>query len=309
MGTSYMVKITTTPGTTALDQYPNLALHLDAILDTINQQMSTWIPSSEISRFNASPDTSWFSVSKDLAFVVRKAQDVSELSEGAFDITIMPLVNLWGFGPENRTTRMPEEQELVDRLEWIGWQNLSVRTHPPALKKSIPQLTIDLSAIAKGFGADRLAEYLNRLRIENYFVEIGGEVRVRGENHLDKPWRVGISVPNAQGGVLKIIHTSRASIATSGDYHNYFEMHGKRYSHTIDPRTGVPITHNLASVTVVDSSCMMADAFATAIDVLGPDAGMDLARANNLAAFFIVRNNEAFVEKMTSRFSKLLKNN
>jgi thiamine biosynthesis lipoprotein len=308
MGTRYMVKITNAPGTNVLDQYPDLAQHLDAILDTVNQQMSTWIPLSEISRFNNSPDTSWFSVSKDLAFVVKKAQAVSEWSNGAFDITIMPLVNLWGFGPENRNMLVPDEQELSERLQWIGWQKLSVRANPPALKKSIPQLTIDLSAIAKGYGVDRLAIYLDGLGIEHYFVEIGGEVRVRGKNHLDQPWRVGISVPHSRGGLQKIVQTSRASIATSGDYYNYFEIDGERYSHTVDARTGRPITHPLASVTVVDSSCMMADAYATAINVLGPSAGMELALAKELNAFFIIRENNRFTEKMTPSFEQLLMN-
>ncbi len=308
MGTRYMVKITNAPGTSAQSQHPDLAQHLDTILDTVNQQMSTWIPLSEISRFNNSPDTNWFSVSKDLAFVVKKAQAVSEWSNGAFDITIMPLVNLWGFGPENRNVLVPDEQELSERLEWTGWQKLSVRANPPALKKSIPQLTIDLSAIAKGFGVDRLAGYLNDLGIEHYFVEIGGEVRVRGKNHLDQPWRVGISVPHIRGGLQKIIQTSRASIATSGDYHNYFESKGKRYSHTVDARTGRPITHHLASVTVVDSSCMMADAYATAINVLGPSAGMDFALSKELAVFFIIRNDNTFSEKMTPAFEQLLMN-
>ena len=189
----------------------------------------------------------------------------------------------------------------------VGYEKIHIDLSAPALKKEIPEVYCDLSAIAKGFGVDRIASYLDSLGINRYFIEIGGELRTKGHNHLGQPWRIGITSPAGQGELQKAIALNNMSMATSGDYHNYFERDGIRYSHTIDPRTGRPITHALASVTVLHKSCAYADGLATAINVMGPEKGFAYAEKHNLAVFMIVRQGDGFVEKMTSNFEALLK--
>jgi len=188
----------------------------------------------------------------------------------------------------------------------IGYKNISVRLSPPAVKKRIKEIYCDLSAIAKGFGVDRLAEYLDSEKISSYLIEIGGEVRARGKNNYNKWWRIGIASPTNTFGIQKVIDLKNRSMATSGDYRNYFEKDGIRYSHTINPKTGRPISHNLASVTVIDDSCLIADALATAINVLGPDKGYDFALKEDLAVFFVQKADNGFIEKSTPKFEKIL---
>ena len=243
--------------------------------------------------------TDWFAVSTEFASVVQFAQSVSQKTDGAFDITINPLVNAWSFGPDERTNTVPDS-ETLDRLKQVvGYQMLDVRMDPPAIKKSNPQLTIDLSAIAKGHGVDRVVEFLNAQGAKNVFVEIGGEVRVSGDK-AGQWWKVGIQVPDSAQTEVMIAHSLNTgsgndqAMATSGDYRNFFEADGVRYSHTIDPRTGNPVKHNLASVSVVGGSCMHADAWATAINVLGADEGLQLAQRENLDVLIVNRSGDDF---------------
>jgi thiamine biosynthesis lipoprotein len=315
MGTTFSVKalkpaeLESTP-TSKL----NLLLSNDIgeILEKVNRQMSTWLEDSEISRFNRYRETGWFNVSSDTALVTAEALRVSRLSGGAFDITVGPLVNLWGFGPEkiNADRQIPTDEQINGAMQKIGCQKLAARSVPPAIKKEIPELRCDLSAIAKGFGVDKVAEYLESRGYGNYLVEIGGEVRVKGINLKGTPWRVAIAAPGPGGEspYQKIVLLKNTAMATSGDYFNYFEKDGVRYSHTIDPVTGRPITHKLASVTVIHDSCMTADALATALDVMGPEKGYELAVKENLPVFLVIREGNAFVEKMTPQFKRLLEN-
>jgi thiamine biosynthesis lipoprotein len=306
MGTTYSIKVTGVEKS----QFDPAALQsgIDEVLTTVNQQMSMYIPNSEISRFNRSRTTDWFDISADTALVLDTALKVSRQSNGAFDITVGPLINLWGFGIKRRE-EIPEKSAIKEALKKIGYQHLSVRLDPPAVKKAIPELYCDLSAIAKGYGVDRVAKFLESRGIARYMVEIGGEVRTRGKNPQNRWWRIGIVSPNHFFGLQKIVYLKDTAMATSGDYRNYFEKDGVRYSHTIDPRTGRPITHHLASVTVIHPSCTMADALATAIDVQGPQKGYDLAIRQNLPTYFIIRRDNGFEEKMTPQFSKFLQNN
>jgi len=305
MGTTFTVKIsdTTLPQATNAEA---IEQHINDILTEVNRQMSTYLPDSEISQFNRSRSTDWFPVSSDFASVVQQALEIADMTGGAFDITVGPLVNLWGFGPENRPQRIPSDEEIerAQRLTGYGW--IAVRMSPPALKKEIPQLYCDLSAIAKGFGVDEVADYLGNLGVQNYMVEIGGEVRTKGQNPSDRPWQIGVESPDNPTGIEKIVSISGAALATSGDYFNYFEEAGVRYSHTIDPRTGRPITHKLASVTVIHDSCTMADGLATAINVLGPQAGFEFAQEQELAVYMIVREGDGFSSKMTAQFEAFL---
>ncbi len=309
MGTSFTVKIVTSESITQQLAPKYIEADINELLLQVNLQMSTYMKQSELSKFNRYQETDWFSVSADLAKVLRQSIKTSELSHGAFDMTVGPLVNLWGFGPENRPTKIPPDRDIETRKALIGYENITVRLNPPAVKKSKPAIYCDLSAIAKGFGVDKVADYLEKNRIENYMVEIGGEVRTRGHNSTGTAWRIGVESPDNPSGIEKVLLISDRAIATSGDYFNYFEENGVRYSHTIDPRTGRPITHKLASVTVVHTSCMVADAFATAIDVLGPEKGFDFAVQQNLPVFMLIRRDGQFVEKMTPNFRELLATN
>lgn len=306
MGTTYSVKVVrdrqfVNPLTEA-----SLKNGIDQCLMQVNQWMSTYLDDSEISRFNKYRGTDWFPVSYPLVQVFSEAIEISKKSNGAFDITVGPLVNLWGFGPEYRPTLIPSEPEIQERKARVGYERLSIQPDPPAVKKSIPELYCDLSAIAKGFGVDQVAHYLDSLAIRNYMVEIGGEIRVKGVNQNGKKWQIGIAAPDTGFGIKKIIGLTNLSVATSGDYRNYFEYNGVRYSHTIDPATGRPITHKLASVTVIQPNCMLADGWATAIDVLGPEKGYELASAEELPVLLIVRKDGEFIEKKTPEFEKII---
>lgn len=308
MGTTYTVKIIENSGSAGnneKDVYVHLKSGIKQVLLQINKQLSVFMDDSEISQFNHSESTDWFRLSRDTAWVMRQALSVSEKSGGAFDITIGPLVNLWGFG-SRKVNGVPDEDEIKQSLKIIDYKNISVRLSPPAVKKRIKEIYCDLSAIAKGFGVDRLAEYLDSEKISSYLIEIGGEVRARGKNNYNKWWRIGIASPTNTFGIQKVIDLKNRSMATSGDYRNYFEKNGIRYSHTIDPKTGRPISHNLASVTVIDDSCLVADALATAINVLGPDKGYDFALKEDLAVFFILKADNGFFEKSTPKFKKIL---
>ena len=299
MGTTYMVKVFG-----EISNADDLRIDVDAELRQVNDQMSTYLQSSEISRFNSSQSTDWFSVSADTARVVEVAQEVAEKTDGAFDITVGPIVNAWGFGPEKRTGHPPDASKLKTLQKSVGYEKLSARLDPPAIRKSVASLQIDLSAIAKGHAVDRLVELLAKAGADDVFVEVGGEVRTSGDKK-GEPWKVGIQLPENTMTVPMIAHAmgrgdgQDESMATSGDYRNYFEKDGKRYSHTIDPRTNAPIQHKLASVSVVHPSCMVADAWATAINVLGPDDGLEKAKQENLDVLLVTRTSKGYDMKAT----------
>jgi thiamine biosynthesis lipoprotein len=302
MGTTYSVKVIDPPTSVTA---ATLAPELDAVLLAVNAGMSTYLPESELSRFNAARETGWTDASPALVTVVDEALRVSALTRGAFDVTVGPLVNLWGFGPGRGGDRVPSDAEVEDARSRTGHARLQVRHDPPALRKATSDLYVDLSAIAKGYAVDQLAEHLEARQVGRYLVEVGGEVRGRGRNARGTPWRVAIERPSpAERSAYAVIPVDGVGVATSGDYRNYFEQDGRRYSHTIDPATGRPIEHTLASVTVVSPTAMTADALATGLMVLGPDAGYALAEREGIAAFFIVRDGEGFVDRATPAFTR-----
>jgi thiamine biosynthesis lipoprotein len=224
------------------------------------------------------------------------------------DITVGPLVNAWGFGPDARPETIPSDAEIAGLLEKVGYTKLVLDSESSSLRKSEPGLLCDLSAIAKGYGVDRVAEALDGLSIQDYMVEVGGEVRTRGLNDQGQAWRIGIERPSVEGRVIQqVLSLSNGAMATSGDYRNYYEVDGVRYSHMIDPRSGRPITHRLASVSIVEERCTRADGLATALLVLGPDEGYRLAVANDLAVLFMVKDDEeGFKGLATPAFERLL---
>ncbi len=291
MGTTYSVKVSLPPN--RKDWKAEASLAVDAELRRVNDQMSTYLQTSELSRFNDSASTDWFHVSPETAAVVEYALEVGKKSGGAFDVTVGPLVDRWSFGAGKRHQDVPSNEELEAIGMRIGQAHLAVRLDPPSLKKDIPDLRVDLSAIAKGHGVDRVVDVLSRLGAENVFVEIGGEVRVTGEKQTPggpQPWKVGIQKPDAMNNEIVLAYSMEdCAMATSGDYRNFFEVDGQRYSHTIDPVTHRPVQHNLASVTVIAPTCMVADAWATALDVVGPERAAELASRNDLDTLLITR--------------------
>ena len=280
-----------------------LQRQIEAELDAVENAMSTYVVHSDISRFNASTSTGWFPVGEDTCRAVETAQRVSRLSDGAFDVTVGPLVNLWGFGPDPVQLEPPPRSAIEAALERVDYRRLHTDCEQPALRKDRKDVYVDLSASAKGYAVDRLAELLDSRNVERYLVEIGGELRLRGLNADGEQWSIAIETPSdGERAVGRIIRLSDKAMATSGDYRNFFEYRGKRYSHTIDPRTGRPTTHGLASVTVIGDNAAFADALATALLVLGPTEGFDLAAREGLPAYFQVRRSEGFVERQTPDF-------
>lgn len=308
MGTTWMVKFRLPfnwrEGGSA-DYRTLIRESVDEELDVVNQRMSVFRPSSEISRFNRSVSTEWFAVSRELADLVKQALEIHRYSGGALDITIGPLIRLWGFGPGGER-QIPAMEKIRFNLERSGSRHLEVRLNPPALRKKLPDLECNLSSLAKGYGVDRLAHVLDQLEITDYLVEIGGEVRARGERPGGGPWHIGIMEPEKTGGLQRVISLENRAMATSGDYQNFFEIDGIRYSHTIDPRTGHPVRHNLASVTVVAETCMLADAWATALLVMGPVRAKKLGLERSLCVFLIERCGREYRESMTPSFRELL---
>jgi thiamine biosynthesis lipoprotein len=308
MGTAYMVKIAHPK--LAKQRLDEIRQAMNSTLQSVNQQMSPYIKDSEISQFNLHPDTTSFAVSCDFARVVREALAISRLSGGAFDVTVAPLINLWGFGTKGKRISPPSDSEIAEVISNIGYQSLNVIQC--GLKKEKPGLTIDLSAIAKGYGVDAVAAVIDSFDFENYLVEIGGEIAAKGVNLRGNQWWVGVDQPNFNqmpGAFLyDTLAISNKTVATSGDYRNYFEHQGNYYSHTIDPTTGRPVTHNLASVTVIAEACMLADGLATALMVLGPEKGLKmLVNFPDVEVLFIIREAEdRFTTRQTPGFEKYL---
>jgi len=275
-------------------------------LKRVNQQMSTYIQDYEIMRFNVSRSTDWFSVSIETVSVLDLSLQISVVSDGAFDVTVGPLVNLWGFGPNKRKNSIPTDEELETARAAVSFKNLAVRLDPPALKKMDPALQVDLSAISKGHGVDRVSEVIRTHGITNFFVEIGGEIFASGMRVDGMLWQVGIEAPlDFKRSIQTIIGISGVALATSGDYRNFFESEGQRFSHTIDPNTGRPVTHQLASASVVADNCALADAIATCMMVLGPDEGLKLAETKNWAVLLMQRKSGQILSTFSTRFSEL----
>ena len=220
-----------------------------------------------------------------------------------------PVVNLWGFGPEKRPERQPTNEQLAERQAWVGIDKIALEMNgpPPTVAKKIPQVYIDLSSLAKGFGVDQVAEKLEQLNAQNYMVEIGGEIRAKGKNSEGKPWQIAIEKPNTTGerAVENVIGLNNMAMATSGDYRIYFEENGQRFAHEIDPKTGYPIQHHLASITVLAPTSMTADGLSTGLFVLGEEKALEVAEKNNLAIYLIIKTDKGFETKMSSAFKKL----
>jgi thiamine biosynthesis lipoprotein len=297
MGTTWSVRLV------ADEVPPGLPAGIRGVLDLVTAQMSTWEPGSDISRFNAAPADTWHALPSELFTVLQHAVAVAEDSGGAFDPTIGPVVNLWGFGPDGRRS-VPEPGRLAAELDRCGWQRLVLdRDGRRALQPG--GLYLDLSGIAKGYAVDLVASHVHRAGIASFLVEIGGELRGLGVKPDGSPWWAALETP---AGIASetIVALHGLSVATSGDYRRFFVDGETRYSHTIDPRTGHPVTGDLASVTVLHPECMRADALATVLGVLGVEDGLVWASERNIAARFLSRDGDGFRERTTPAFDAML---
>lgn len=290
MGTYYAIVI---DSATLSDDGAQLHEAIKQRLAQINQQMSTWDPRSQISEFNRSRSSDWFEVDADFAKVAAEAKRIHDLTDGAFDPTVSPLIDLWGFG-DDRRKEVPSAEAIDAALADVGMSLIDVRNDPPALRKSNPSVQLNLSAIAKGYGVDAIAELLKAQGQTSFIVDIGGENRSGQPKSDGRKWRTGVESPF--GGFHKIVSFSESSIATSGDYRNFFKVDGKRYSHAISPTTGWPVENPPASITVLHESCMTADAWATALMVLGDDKGMALAEEQQLDVMFLYADGKTLRE-------------
>ena len=308
MGTTYHI-ILTGPTLDSMERSA-IATSVDSALLDFNRVLSTYEDQSEISLFNRNKSIYPIHVSERLLNVVKTGQYFCVTSGGAFDITVMPIVNFFGFGFEPGENRFPTVDEIDFWLELTGCDKLEVGDS--VLTKSDPRITIDLSAIAKGDGSDFIANFLKDRGFENIFVEIGGEIVTQGVNKDGQRWKVGIDRPTfggAPGADLQhIIELTDRAVASSGDYRNYREVEGQRISHTIDPRSGTPISHNLASVSVIANTCLMADGMATSVMVMGQEEGLAwLENIEGVEGLLITRESDgSFKEYMTSGFGEYI---
>lgn len=306
MGATFAVKVVTSPDRLDSDGRRELERAILAELESIDRLMSTWDPDSELSRFNRSASLEPFAVSVATFEVFRWALELAALTGGALDVTIAPLVDAWGFGPGGPRSRRPSDAEIAGLREATGAGRLELDPAARTVRKTRPDVQCDVSSLAPGYAADRLWAELARRGFTDFLVDIGGELRTRGRNQEGEPWRIAIDRPQAHGqATQRIVPVSNLAIATSGDYRNYREVDGQRVAHILDPRTGRPLAHRLASVTVIDDLAVRADGLATGLMVLGGDEGIALAEQLNLAALFIVRTDTGFAERATSRFEEV----
>ncbi|MFK7736614.1 MAG: FAD:protein FMN transferase [Pirellulaceae bacterium] len=302
MGTTYSIKLLPNTGT----PLATLAGAVDEELASVNQQMSTYIEDSELSRFNQLESNDWFDVSDDVVQVLRLALSLSEDTDGAFDVTVGPLTNRWGFGPDGLPEKVPSQAEIDETLTAVGYEKLVWQDEPPALRKSEVSLQIDLSAIAKGHGVDRVTRLLEANGIEDYFVEIGGEVRARGNRQGGGVWRVGIEKPVSEvREVIGVVELKNQAMATSGSYRNFFEQDGIVYSHTIDPRTGRPAKRSIVSATAIADDCASADGIATGMMCLGIHQGLELAEQKGWAVCLMGESAGELTFQVSSEFERL----
>lgn len=300
LGTFYTITVAAPPACMSEERTRELT---DATLDRVNTRMSTYRDDSELSRFNQYDGQAPFHLSQESYKVFEIARTISEQSGGAFDVTVGPLVNAWGFGPA-ALTNPPDDAKVKELLERTGYEKLTLLPEN-TLTKSRPDVYCDLSAIAKGYAVDAVAEAFEKAGIHRYMIEVGGEIRVAGKNKHDLPWTLGIEAPKPEVRELyAAVHLEQGALATSGDYRNMYEYEGRIVSHTIDPHTGYPVHHTLASASVIHPSCTWADGYATALMALGPEKAKEFALKHELAVMLLIHNpgSGGFTEFSTPQF-------
>ncbi|MBM7070806.1 FAD:protein FMN transferase [Shewanella sp. 202IG2-18] len=303
MGTTYHIKYVPNNKTPDID---TLHAEVELTLEQVNDQMSTYRPDSELSTYNRLKEGQGIKVSPDLLTVIKEAKKINKISDGALDITVGPLVNLWGFGPRKGQLEAPKTEQVAAARKRVNINGVVINGE--RLEKGSKDLYADLSSIAKGFGVDKVSAIFEKYHVSGYLVEIGGELRIKGKKADGSGWKVAIEKPTSdERKVQQVIAPGDMAMATSGDYRNYFEENGKRYNHIIDPRTGMPVQHRLASVTVLNKECMVADGYATAMIVLGVKDSLALAKKQNLAIMLIEKQDNGFKVHYSDAFKKYVK--
>ena len=301
MGTFYNIKILA-PNRHIPESLP---AEIEKELAKVNQQMSVFIEDSEINQINRLPAQKELKLSSDMSILLNDAQKIYHKSRGAFDPSVAPLVELWGFGRGN-ISHLPQKAEIEKSLQSVGFDKIKLNKTKHTLYKTISSTTLNLSAIAKGYGVDKIAQVLDNNQINNYVIEIGGEIRTKGhKDDRQSPWRISLTAPIGNGeGSAYILNLTDQSVATSGNYRNYHQVGNKRLSHSISPQTGMPIDNNMLSVTVITSNCMEADAYATAIMILGKDKGLKLAEQENLAVILFTEDENGHISSHISSLAQ-----
>ena len=276
-----------------------LRVGVQAGFDTVDRALSTYRRDSALHRFNEEDSGAWVDIDPELAEVMAYGLGLAEASGGAYDLTVAPLVDLWGFGPEPAKERAPDATAISLARSRVGWRQVDVDVAGHRARKS-PGVRIDLSSLGKGRGVDRVAAYLDSMGVDNYLIDLSGKLRARGRNAGGAVWRVAVEQPGADDPtgaprtVPAVVELSDASIATSGDYRRFFESGGHHYSHLIDPRTGYPVTHGTVSATAMAAGCMQADALATVFMLMAPDAALKFANDQRTPALLIRRGEAGF---------------
>ena len=300
MGTTFSIEVAS--DSDDADREP-LGRRINDLLGLIDRRMSTYLADSEVSLLNDNMSTDWQSISAMTCEAFADAQAFGHATNGAFDVTVGRLVELWGFGSSGVVLRPPAPNEVEGALRAVGYRQLETDCLHRRVRKLHPEIRVDLSAYAKGYAVDAVAELLSSAGVDDFLVEIGGELRVKGLNANGEPWSVAIERPSRDGRrVQTMLRLTDAAVATSGDYRNYFEHDGVRYSHTIDPRTGRPVKHEIASVTVIAKRAAQADAVATAMLVMGPQRGLAFAEREHIAAYFLLRDGDRLQALSSSWF-------
>lgn len=300
MGSAWTVKVAGPLRASAED----LRAGVQARFDAVNQALSTYRADSALSRFNSDDSGQWIDIDAELGEVLSYALSLAEDSGGAYDVTVGPLVNLWGFGPDPATRRVPDSAVLESARARVGWRKVEVDATNRRARKA-PGVRVDLSSLGKGRGVDRVAEYLDAQGVTNYLIDLSGKLRARGLNPQRGPWRVAVEPPEADAGSVQpffepqIIELANQSVATAGDYRRFFEIDGTHYSHIIDPRTGWPVTHTTVSASAIAPDCMHADALATVLMAMSPDEAVALANRRQVAALLIGRDGAEYLATRT----------
>ncbi|MGY4003687.1 FAD:protein FMN transferase [Aeromonas sanarellii] len=305
MGTYYAVTLS--------DPFPGgqgaLQQEVETLLARLNQEISTYDPASLISRFNQGTGQPPQVIPATMAKIVQQGMDAGRLTLGALDVTVGPLVNLWGFGPDKRPTQRPGAEQIAQARARVGIDKLSLTPQGDhfLLGKAIPGLYLDLSTLGEGAASDEIAGLLERRGVHNYLIEVAGAVRSKGRNAKGNPWRVAIVEPSDRPGAIEDVVTPNGmAVSTAGSYRNYYELDGKRYSHIIDPATGEPVTHRLVSASVITPTALEADALDTALMVMGPERAMAFAKEHRLAVYLIEKTDQGFVARHTPEFAPYL---
>jgi thiamine biosynthesis lipoprotein len=302
MGTVWTVRIVL-PGHVAAVEESAVSRRISERLEHLEQLFSTYRPQSVLSRFNRAPGTDWVPVAPEMVAVAQASRRISAMTAGAFDVTVLPLVELWGFGPNGGAGTMPSAAAVARTRARVDWRQLEMRASPPALRKARADLAADFSSLAMGFAADEVSRLLGDFGLSRHLVQVGGDVKCTGDD-----WPVAVERPLEDRSELEGVVTLHGdALSTSGDYRNFFRVGPRRYGHILDPRTGEPVRHALAAVSVIAPSCARSSALATALFVLGPDDGLSLAQREGLAAMFLVRSGGGFERRVTPEFARRLR--